>query len=1320
MELQPGQVVRLVDGRIAEVRFVGETAFAAGVWVGVELEDATGKNDGSVQGERYFKCAMGKGMFLRPTALTIIKQAPAPQKNAASGRRTSSRPNSLLGGSSRASPTKQLANSGSNTRTTTPANSRVGAGPPGKRTGASSRSAMGPPSAPTTKARQPSVSSTGSRAGAPSRTSSGNRLSITTPQKGPAVKSSERRRSVELHNGSRSDSRQDSISPAPKSSRDDLSPQPTSPAMARSSSLAPPEDNGASSPMSSTSGRPGGSRATSGAAAAAAREIDDLKAKIRVLERKRVEDREKLKALEMVQQERDKFEGIIQKLQAKYQPQQAELIELRKELKEAEARFESIESLQEDRDLLLESATLDREMAEEQYENCKAELTELKMKMDELELEVEILREENRELSKDISTEDRTSAGWVQLEKNNERLREALIRLRDLTQANEDDLKAQVAGLEEELKDYSLIKEQHIMSKEKLEKAENAIEDLRQQLDNALGAEDMIEELSERNMAQAEEINELKAVIEDLESLKEINDELELNHVHNEREMQEDLDFKDAVIAEQGRRANQREETITDMEYTLSKFRSLVTTLQNDLEDMRASHAVTETESEELNNKSRAMMDLNMKLQLSAAKTQAKTIDLELRRLDAQEAADHLEIVKMFLPDSFREDENSVLSLLRFRRVSFKATLLQGFIKDRINANANVSGDETNTNTSAGHEDDNFAGCDAIDKLAWVAAMCERFARSMTHCSIEDFGRFGGAVYELEPVERALNQWIDGLRRDELKEKHCATELQRTLALLNHLAEVHLPQDDLPSYADKVHMQTTTMVTQLESSATALQTVKTLVQRVVPATTQVVTPAAEEGGEPIVTVEDDGMAQHFARRIDAAISQTRSAKVVAGKAVRALEELRARSLTLPPDTHEMFEQCEAATVELGKLSRQIGMEVHAVLSAEEDRTTPFSYDDVTQAVSKAALEVSSAAESDLFSTYLSKLRTLATQITDMSSLSSDLTQAVEFEMAPEPWKLRAQELKARKVVPVDAEESLRRMREEYNEARRTVAQREESLSTAVLKIETLEARMKDAQAKVQAMAELEDMIEDERLVNASLKEDIDKQDRELKALETDRDKWKKIAGDSRAVVDGADAAGARAGKERAVATAREMDALKSDINSLQSAVRHLRDQNRRARGADQATLSWLTEPLLPARATGTERKALVAAEGRDVLGELVRLASTATVFDLKTLPQDKLAWKPAKSTAQFHAAKQAEDFAAWDSWKEAVVRKASGIKAGETKSSKTRASGPGRRRLAALQIRLPGLDGKTIAGDAGREVQIVGSAEWESLQGRVE
>ncbi|KZT00597.1 uncharacterized protein LAESUDRAFT_732197 [Laetiporus sulphureus 93-53] len=54
------------------VRFVGPTKFArTGVWVGIEYDEPIGKNDGSVQGERYFTCKPNFGVFVRPERVTV-------------------------------------------------------------------------------------------------------------------------------------------------------------------------------------------------------------------------------------------------------------------------------------------------------------------------------------------------------------------------------------------------------------------------------------------------------------------------------------------------------------------------------------------------------------------------------------------------------------------------------------------------------------------------------------------------------------------------------------------------------------------------------------------------------------------------------------------------------------------------------------------------------------------------------------------------------------------------------------------------------------------------------------------------------------------------------------------------------------------------------------------------------------------------------------------------------------------------------------------------------------------------------------------------
>ena len=52
------------------IRYIGVTKFAPGDWVGVELDEAQGKNDGSVGGEIYFSCPPNHGVFSRINRLS--------------------------------------------------------------------------------------------------------------------------------------------------------------------------------------------------------------------------------------------------------------------------------------------------------------------------------------------------------------------------------------------------------------------------------------------------------------------------------------------------------------------------------------------------------------------------------------------------------------------------------------------------------------------------------------------------------------------------------------------------------------------------------------------------------------------------------------------------------------------------------------------------------------------------------------------------------------------------------------------------------------------------------------------------------------------------------------------------------------------------------------------------------------------------------------------------------------------------------------------------------------------------------------------------
>ena len=72
-------VIVIKSGLRGVVRYVGETEFKSGLWIGLELETRKGKNDGSVRDVRYFECRPDYGLFLREQSVRIVSRAAAPR-----------------------------------------------------------------------------------------------------------------------------------------------------------------------------------------------------------------------------------------------------------------------------------------------------------------------------------------------------------------------------------------------------------------------------------------------------------------------------------------------------------------------------------------------------------------------------------------------------------------------------------------------------------------------------------------------------------------------------------------------------------------------------------------------------------------------------------------------------------------------------------------------------------------------------------------------------------------------------------------------------------------------------------------------------------------------------------------------------------------------------------------------------------------------------------------------------------------------------------------------------------------------------------------
>ena len=74
-DLDPGDRCRIQPGdRAAKVMFIGPVVgMPSGYWVGVQYDEKVGKNDGTLNGKRYFTCPAGHGGFVRSSKVNKLE-----------------------------------------------------------------------------------------------------------------------------------------------------------------------------------------------------------------------------------------------------------------------------------------------------------------------------------------------------------------------------------------------------------------------------------------------------------------------------------------------------------------------------------------------------------------------------------------------------------------------------------------------------------------------------------------------------------------------------------------------------------------------------------------------------------------------------------------------------------------------------------------------------------------------------------------------------------------------------------------------------------------------------------------------------------------------------------------------------------------------------------------------------------------------------------------------------------------------------------------------------------------------------------------------
>lgn len=1060
--MKVGSLVEVIGkGQRGTVAYIGATLFASGKWVGVILDEPKGKNDGTVQGKRYFTCEENHGIFVRQSQIQLMDE----------------------GGSSATSPET--------------------------------------PDSGVAKLLKKEVQETPKsvkQAGRPSVGGSGLSESVLAENESTA-----------------------------------------SPQIALGAPVIPQPSGTPSAPPPATPSKEEESLRA---------QVKDLEEKLETLRMKRSEDKAKLKEMEKHKIQLEQLQEWKSKMQEQQNELQKQLKEAKKEAREAlEAKDRYMEEMADTADAI-EMATLDKEMAEERAESMQQEVESLKEKVEELTMDLEILKHEIEEKGSDGAA---SSYHVKQLEEQNGRLKEALVRMRDLSSSEKQEHVKLQKQMEKKNSELETLRAQKEKLQEEMKQAEATIDELKEQVDASLGAEEMVETLTERNLDLEEKVRELRETVSDLEAINEMNDELQENARETELELREQLDLAGARVREAQKRVEAAQETVADYQQTISKYRELTTHLQEvnrELTNQQSSSA------EQLQQPTTELFDF--KIKFAETKAYAKAIEMELRKMEVNQANRQVSLLMSFMPESFLRhggDHDCILVLLLIPRLICKAELISRQAQEKFD----LSGGERSGLRGAAGEQLSFAS-GLVYSLTLLQATLHKYELALSQCGVEVYKRMGTLYSEMSVHERSLDFLIDLLHKDQLDETVQVEPLTKAIKYYQQLYSVHLsdqPEDCSMQLAD--HIKFTQSA--LDCMGSEVGRLRAFMQ------------AGQEGAELSVLLKDMdtscGDIRQFCKKIRRRMPGTDAPGIPA-------------ALTFPPQVGEALADCRKQLTRVVAVLQEVaaaGAQMIAPL-AEPEGLTALKIEDV---MFKAVDQVYGSHGLNAYECLRQSCAALIASMNKMATAMQEGEYDAERPQRPRPpVEIRAAAVRAEMTDAEGLGNKLEDRETVIKELKKSLKIKGEELSEASVRLSLLEKKLdtstKDADERVEKIqTKLDEALTLLKKKEKEFEETMDALQADIDQLEAEKAELKqRISNQSRAaegfrgpqvsgiasIVTATTAGGMAAGVSGEVQVV-DSPLLKQQIDVQRLAIKQLKSENYRLKAEKmRAQLSSLP-PLQP-------------------------------------------------------------------------------------------------------------------------------------------
>ncbi|CAF3351405.1 unnamed protein product [Rotaria sp. Silwood1] len=779
------QRVSIAGKGLGTIAFVGKTEFADGEWIGVVLDEPKGKNNGTVQKKdgtivSYFSCNENHGLYVRAGQIeSVISDSQTNLPRSASSHSVKS----------------QASSTGNIPIPTTPGIPAKSSGLPSKQSGLRAPTSH-------TSIRPAGIDIDDDSTGLTRSTQSSNEITkiatnerISPPKEEIKPPKEEIKRPKEEIKPPKEEIKppKEEIKPPPVAV---LQPKPTIPVPSPA-----PLTQSTNIQQSSISDLSESQELINNLKT----KITDQEEQIQTLIKKRRDDVEKLKEFERTKIQLDQLQSYKREAQERMKELNDKLQQQENELKDTRDKFAAYRDEMNDTEERIESLTLDLEMAEEKLETVTSENTTLKEKIEEVQLELDVIKGEIQ-----LNGPNQVANG-IQKKIDDERtikLEQALIKLRDLSltkQAENDILKKQSETLEHKVK---VLTKENENAKADITTMQATIADLQEQVDTCLGAQQMVDILTTKNLSLEDQVRELQETVDNLESLCDMNKgknnvlfknliyvffEIEMEeHVKElEHDLRENIDLLQNQLREKERQIEQLQYTIGDHERTILKFRETVKNMQFQNEQTKKQ---IEKYDEQLKFVG-SVQSSDFKAKIVETKTYGEIIEGELKKIDVHNLSRHVQLLTIFLPEQFVKrgaDHDCILVFLLIQRLIAKCDLLTNEIEKKVERINQVNFDDVIKSHRA--EQWSFT-CKLCLSLSIFRMILKKYLKAMETCNPDTFRLLANTYHDLLSYEKSLDFLIELLQKDQIHDSISLSSLDKTIIFYEHVYKNYLNQE---------------------------------------------------------------------------------------------------------------------------------------------------------------------------------------------------------------------------------------------------------------------------------------------------------------------------------------------------------------------------------------------------------------------------------------------------------------------------------------------------------------------------------------------